>query len=193
MVRAPAHLAAVTLALLTVTAGCSAVTDVGGPPDAFETTGLDTLQTFEPTCGDARSSNTSAYSRPVPGGRKLSLNATVPVRSPATELTADFEELGEHRYRLDVQREGGTGVPDCYLEARYNATVNLTDAVAERYTILVTYDDVLVGVYYAGPDSAGSSRGLAPETRYAPWARNVSDANGGLAENASTRTVGLPH
>jgi hypothetical protein len=186
MVCSPAHFAAVSLAFLTVTAGCSAVTDVGGPPDAFETTGLDSFQTYEPTCGDARSSNASAYSRPAPGGRKLSLNTTVPVRSPATELTADFETLGEHRYRLAIQREGGIGVPDCYLEVRYNATMNLTDAVADRYTILVTYDDVLVGVHYADPDSAGSVRGLAPETRYAPWAKNVSDANGGLARNAST-------
>ena len=186
MVCPPAHLAAVILALLTVTAGCSAVTGAGGPSDAFETTELDTLRTFEPTCGDVRSSNTSGHSRPVPGGRKLSLNATVPIRSPATELAADFEELGEHRYRLGIQREGGTGVPDCYLEVRYNATVNLTDAVTDRYTLLVTYDDVLVGVYYADPNSAGSVRGLAPEARYAPWARNVSDANGGLAENTST-------
>ena len=176
------RLATLALVALLVTSGCSALTDLGSPPPEFESTGLHTFETVDPVCGDARSGNTSVVSRPVPGGRKLSVNTTIPVRSNATELDADFEEIGEHRYVLDVERTGGSGTPDCYLETRYNATVNVSDDVTDRYTLLVTYDGVLVSGYYADPDSSGSAGGLNPETRYAPWARNVSDADGGLGD-----------
>jgi hypothetical protein len=177
-------LAALALATLLLTSGCSAPTDLAGSTSdpAFDETELGSFQTFDTTCGDARTSNSSTVSRPVTGGRTLSVNTTIPVRSNATDLSADLERIGEHRYVLAVEREGGSGTPECYLETRYNATVNLTDDVTDRYTLLVTYDGVLVSGHYADPDSGGSARGLAPETRYAPWARNVSDADGGLGD-----------
>ncbi|MFC7228322.1 hypothetical protein N0B31_12980 [Salinirubellus salinus] len=180
MVPPKRRLAAVALVALLVTSGCSALTGLGPTDPAFGATELGSFQTFDTRCGDARTSNSSTVSRPVAGGRKLSVNTTVPVRSNATDLSADFERIGEHRYVLDVERRGGSGTPDCYLETRYNATVNLTDDVTDRYTLLVTYDGVLVSGHYADSDSSGATRGLAPETRYAPWARNVSDADGGF-------------
>ncbi len=146
---------------------------------------LDSFETVGTTCGDARSSNTTTSNVPVDGGRALSINTTVPVRSNATELDARLDEIGPHRYRLDIQRSGGSGVPDCYLETRYNATVNLSDEVTEDYTLLVTYDGVLVSGYYGDPGASGGAGGLAPETRYAPWARNVSDARGGLGDDGT--------
>lgn len=186
------RLGVAALALLTVTAGCSGLADLapGGTDPAFESTGLDSVRTFGPECGDPRSKNVSSYSRPVPGGRKLSINSTIPVRSNATRLEADLDEVGPHRYHLAIERttaadaegDGGTGAdaeadPDagCYLETRYNATVNLTDEVVDRYTLLVTYDGVLVSGYYADPDGSGASSGLAPASRHSPWVRNATD------------------
>jgi uncharacterized membrane protein YgcG len=164
------------LCLALLIAGCAgSVPGLGSTDPAFEESGLDTLQVTEPTCGTPRSSNSSSVSRPVPGGRKLSINTTIPVRSRHAELEASFEELGPHRFELAVERTNGSGVPDCYLETRYNATINLTDDVTERYTLLVTYDGVLVAAYFADPDGSGVSHGLVPESRYAPWARNVTD------------------
>jgi hypothetical protein len=175
------RVAALAFVALLLTSGCSALTGLGGPTSdpAFDETELGSFQTFETRCGDARTSNSSTVSQPVPGGRTLSVNTTIPVRSNTTDLSADLERIGEHRYVLAIERGGGSGTPECYLETRYNATMNITDDVADRYTLLVTYDGVLVSGHYADPDSAGSARGLAPETRYAPWARNVSDADGG--------------
>ena len=180
------RLVAVTLGLVLVlsTAGCAGtVPGLAEPDPAFERSGLDSLRTSGPTCGTPRSTNTSSYSRPVPGGRKLSINATIPVRSRGTELEASFEEIAPHRFRLDVERVGGSGTPDCSLETRYNATVNLTDAVTDRYTLLVTYDGVLAAVYYADEDGSGAGHGLAPAARYAPWTRNVTDGRDGAASS----------
>lgn len=175
-------LSAFAVVLLLLTAGCASLADLGRDPAAFEETGLASFETVETTCGDARSSNTSSYGRPVQGGRRLSINTTIPVRSRETTLDADLDRLAAHRYRLDIERVGGSGVPDCYLETRYNATLNLTDELTDGYTLLVTYDGVLVAGYFADQSSSGSVAGLAPETRYAPWARNVSEANGGLGD-----------
>ena len=192
MAPARHRLAALALVALLVTSGCSALTDLAGPTSepAFDETELGTFQTFDTECGDARTSNSSTVVRPGPGGQTLSINTTIPVRSNATDLSADLEEVGEHRYVLDVERRGGSGTPDCYLETRYNATVNVSDDVTDRYTLLVTYDGVLVSGYFADPNNAGSAGGLAPETRYAPWARNVSDADGGLGEAPGDEETG---
>lgn len=183
--RVPATLA---LCLALLTAGCAgSVPGLGSTSDpAFEESGLDSLRTTGPACGDP-ASNVSSYSRPVPGGRKLSVEADLPVRSPGTELEASFRELGPHRFELAVERTNGSGSPECYLETRYNATVNLTDAVADRYTLLVTYDGVLVAVYFADPEGSGAGHGLAPESRHAPWVRNVTDAgeSGGAGGSGS--------
>lgn len=163
------------LCLALLTAGCvGSVPGLGSTDPAFEESGLDSLQVTEPACGTPRSSNSSSVSRPVPGGRKLSINTTIPVRSRHAELDASFDELGPHRFELAIERTNGSGTPECYLETRYNATVNLTDDTTDRYTLLVTYDGVLVAAYFADPDGSGASHGLAPERRYAPWARNVT-------------------
>ena len=193
--RVPTTLA---LCLALLTAGCAgSVPGFGSASDpVFEEPGLDSLRTTEPTCGDP-SSNVSSYSRPVPGGRKLSVEADLPVRSRGTELEASFEELGPGRFELAVERTNGSGVPECYLETRYNATVNLTDAVTDRYTLVVTYDGVLVAVYFGDPDGSGAGHGLAPETRHAPWVRNVTDgrdgtdpAGGGAADGGGAGSGG---
>jgi hypothetical protein len=168
---------ALFLALLT--AGCAGSVPGLGSEPAFEESGVDSIRTTEPACGTPRSSNSSSVSRPVPGGRKLSINTTIPVRSLDTELEASLDELAPRRFVLEIERTGGTGVPECYLETRYNVTVNLTDDVADRYTLLVTYDDVLVAVYFADPHGSGAGHGLAPRTRYAPWVRNVTDGRDG--------------
>lgn len=168
------------LCLVLLTAGCAgSVPGFGSVDPAFEESGLDSLQATGPTCGTPRSSNVSSVSRPVPGGRKLSINTTIPVRSRHTELEASFDELGPHRFELALERTGGSGVPGCYLETRYNATVNVTDDAADRYTVLVTYDGVLVAAYFADPDGSGANHGLAPESRYAPWVRNATDERDG--------------
>jgi hypothetical protein len=176
----PRHVApAVALCLALVTAGCAvSVPGFGSTDPAFEESGLDSLRTTEPACGTPRSSNTSSVSRPVPGGRKLSINTTIPVRSRDTELEASFEELAPGRFELAIERTDGAGAPDCYLETRYNATVNLTDDVADRYTLLVTYDGVLVAAYFSDPGSSGVSHGLAAESRHSPWVRNVTGGTG---------------
>lgn len=169
---------------LLVTAGCSQLT-TGDAAMSMSTTDVRSFETVGTTCGDVRSTNTSSASSPAPGGRTLTIDTTIPVRSNATTLDARLDEIGTHRYRLDVSREGGSGVPDCYLETRFTVTVNLTDDATDRYTLLVTYDGVLVSAYVADPGGSGAVGGLAPETRYAPWARNVSDANGGLGGDGS--------
>jgi hypothetical protein len=170
------------LCLALVTAGCAvSVPGLGSTDPAFETSGLDSLRTTEPTCGTPRSSNTSSASRPVPGGRKLSINTTIPVRSRETEVEASFEELAPGRFELAIERTGGSGAPDCYLETRYNATVNLTDEVVDRYTLLVTYDGVLVAAYFSDPGGSGASHGLVPESRHSLWVRNVTGGAGGGA------------
>jgi len=169
-------LPALALCLALLTAGCAgSVPGLGSPDPAFEETGLDSLRATGPTCGTPRSSNVSSTSRPVPGGRKLSVETTIPVRSRGTELEASLEELAPNRFRLAIERTNGSGVPDCYLETRYDVTVNLTDDATDRYTLLVTYDGVLVGGYYADPGSSGASHGLVPESEYAPWVRNLTD------------------
>ncbi|MEF8842623.1 MAG: hypothetical protein V5A62_13520 [Haloarculaceae archaeon] len=166
----------IALCLALVTAGCSvSVPGIGSTDPAFDASGLDSLRTTEPACGTPRSSNTSSGSRPVPGGRKLSIDTTIPVRSRDTELEASFEELAPGRFELAIERTGGSGVPDCYLETGYNATVNLTDEVTDRYTLLVTYDGVLVAAYFSDPSGSGATHGLAPESRHSPWVRNVTD------------------
>jgi hypothetical protein len=160
-----------------VTAGCAgSVPGLGSTDPAFEESGLDSVRTTGPACGTPRSSNVSSVSHPVPGGRKLSINTTIPVRSLDTELEASFEELAPGRFELAIDRTGGSGVPECYLETGYNATVDLTDDAADRYTLLVTYDGVLVAGYYADPGSSGASHGLAPETQHSPWVRNLTDS-----------------
>jgi hypothetical protein len=177
------------LCLALLTAGCAgSVPGLGSPDPAFEEPGLDSLRTAEPACGTPRSSNVSSTSRPVPGGRKLSIETTVPVRSRETELEASFEELAPHRFRLAIERTNGSGVPDCYLETRYDVTVNLTEDVTDRYTLLVTYDGVLVAGYYADPGSSGASHGLVPESRYAPWVRNPTDTGRDGAGDAAGGT-----
>ncbi len=175
---------ALCLALLTT--GCAvSVPALGSTDPAFEESGLDSLRTTEPACGTPRSSNTSAVSRPVPGGRKLSINTTIPVRSRDTELGASFEELAPGRFELAIERTDGTGIPDCYLETGYNTTVNLTDEVTDRYTLLVTYDSVLVAAYFSDPGSSGASHGLVAESRHSPWVRNVTDGAGGAGDGAA--------
>jgi uncharacterized membrane protein YgcG len=114
--------------------------------------------------------------------RTLSINTTIPVRSRHAELDASFDELGPHRFELAVERTNASGVPDCYLETRYNATFDLTDDAIDRYSLLVTYDGVLVAAYFADPDGSGASHGLVPESRYAPQARNVT---GGVSAGGS--------
>ena len=182
-------LVTLALCLALLTAGCAgSVPGLGSASDpAFESSGLDSLRVTGPTCGTPRSSNSSSVSRPVPGGRKLSINTTIPVRSRHTELDASFEELGPHRFELAIERTNGSGTPECYLESRYNATVNLTDDVTDRYTLLVTYDGVLVAMYTADPGASGASHGLVAESRYAPWVRNVTDggARGGAASGGA--------
>lgn len=184
------HIRAIVVVALLLTAGCSSLADVGGGAPAFEETELASFETAEPICGDIRSDNSSSTSRPVAGGRAFSINTTIPVRSTETTLNARLDKLGPHRYRLAIEREGGSGVPTCYLETRYNATLNITDDETDRYTLLVTYDDILVASYAADPGRSGATGGLAPETRYAPWARNVSDANGGLGDGTDDTESG---
>lgn len=171
------------LCLALLIAGCAgSVPGLGSAPEpAFEESGVDSIRTTEPRCGTPRSSNVSSVSRPVPGGRKLSINTTVPVRSRDTELEASLEELGPHRFALAIERTDGSDVPDCYLEVGYNVTVNLTDDVTDRYTLVVTYDSVLVAAYFSDPDGAGAGHGLVPESRYAPWVRNVT-VDGGAGD-----------
>ena len=175
------------LCLALVTAGCAvSVPGFGSTDPAFEKPGLGSLRTTEPTCGTPRSSNVSSVSRPVPGGRKLSINTTIPVRSRETEVEASLEELAPGRFELAIERTGGSGVPDCYLETGYNVTLNLTDDVTDRYTLLVTYDGVLVAAYFSDPGSSGASHGLVPESRHSPWVRNATDdAGGGAAAGGS--------
>ena len=174
------------LCLAVLTAGCAvSVPGFGSTDPAFETSGLDSLRTTEPTCGTPRSSNVSSVSRPVPGGRTLSIDTTVPVRSPDTELEASVDELGPGRFELAIERTGGSGTPDCYLETGYNATVNLTDEVTDRYTLLVTYDGVLVAAYFSDPGRSGATHGLVPESRHSPWVRNVTDGRGSAGDEAS--------
>jgi hypothetical protein len=150
-------------------------TDTGG----INETELASLQTQEPRCGTHRSSNSSTYIRPADGGVKLSTNTTIPVAARDSELDATLDELGPHRYQLDLERTPGNRSTDCYLELRYNATINLTQR--ERYTIVVTHDDQFQALFYADPGQSGrygtSSDPRPPGLTDAEWetALNASD------------------
>ena len=124
----------------------------GGP--TIEESALASFETSAPRCSDARSDNSSTTSRPFGDGRRLVINDTIAVPGRDTAVEADFEQIGPHRYWLDVQRAPGDGAADCHLEVRYNATLNLTESA--RYTVVLTYDGNVEGGYWSDPGGSGA-------------------------------------
>lgn len=149
-----------------------------GGDGAIEKTELATLQTQEPRCGTHRSSNSSTYSRPADGGVRLSINETVPVAARDSRLEADFREVGENRYLLDLQRTAGNRSTDCYLEMRFNATINMTQR--DDYTLIVTVDRTYHELFYADPGHSGASG-----SNLDPRPPSMNDSEWAAALNAS--------
>lgn len=150
----------------------------GGGDGTIDETEIHSLQTQEPRCGSHRSSNRSSYSRPVDGGVRLSINETVPVAARDSELTADLDEVGENRYLLDLQRTPGNRSTDCYLEMRYNVTINVTQR--NDYTLIRTVDRTFHGLEYADPGHSGASGSTLD-----PRPPSMNDSEWAAALNAS--------
>lgn len=155
---------------------------VGAVPGAQSGTAIDqtelaSFETTAPACGAPRSSNATSGSRPVGGGTQLTLNRSIPVPSRDAELEASLAEVGPGRYVLDIDRrpDRAEAAPDCHLEVRYVATLNLTEST--RYTVLVTYDDELKQVYWSEPGSSGAYGRVSAPERYA----SANDSSGGSA------------
>lgn len=149
-----------------------------GDDSTIQETELAGLQTQDPRCGTHRSSNRSTASHPADGGYRLSINQTVPVAARDSELTADFRKVGEKRYLLDVQRTAGNRSTDCYLEMRFEATINMTQR--DDYTLIVTVDRQYHELLYADPGSSGASA-----SDHDPRPPSMNDSEWEAALNAS--------
>lgn len=183
---AGAALVALALAAVLLAAGAAVLSgtvpdvDTGGAADDAEPE-LAGLQTQDPRCGTHRSDNSSTYSRPVDGGYQIGINETLPVAARDSTLDADLREVGPNRYRLDLRRVAGERRTDCFLEMRFDATVNLTQG--DDYTLVVTVDRTYHSMLYADPGHSGatsSNRDLRPPAMNdSEWraALNASDAH----------------
>lgn len=174
-----AGLVVVSLAV-TATAVTGTLPGLGGDADEVAGAELASFETDAPRCGTHRSSNHSTSVRPDDGGYRLHINETLPVASRNSTLSADVETVGEGRYHLDVARTPGTRSTECYLEARFNATVELPRR--GDYTLVFTIDRQYQELLYGGPGSAGASASnrvaRPPSMNGSEWsaALNASDA-----------------
>lgn len=162
--------------LATAAVGATVLTDFGQDP-AFEETSIRSVETTDPYCSDPRTSNSSSRSRPVPGGRVLTINDTIAVDARDTTVSVRLDEFGPGRYVLAVDREPGTETADCHLEVRYNVSLNLTQP--RDYTLVVTHDDRLVGGYF-GDENSGGGFGVS----------GASAAGGSASGGASSSSAG---
>ncbi|MFB6171182.1 MAG: hypothetical protein ABEJ23_01520 [Haloarculaceae archaeon] len=170
-------LALIAGALVVVTGGAGLFSHDGR---GFEESGLARFQTLDPICAD-QTYNASTGSRPVPGGRRISINDTVPVAHRNATLDASFDQVGPHRYHLDVRRVSRGPAAGCDREVPFNATLNVTHP--SEYTIILTYDGHLAEVQWSEPNAAGVSRRVsapAPANR----TERESDGAGSGAANA---------
>ncbi|WP_424019184.1 hypothetical protein ACOZ4N_06845 [Halorientalis pallida] len=138
------------------------------------------VETSEAHCGTHLRQSGSEAQRTAGGTTYLSLNGTLPVAAVDSEVTATVDEIGEHRYRLDLRRSPGNRTEDCYLERRYNVTVALPDT--REFTVLVTHDGFLREMTYrtrwGGGGWSTSAVARPPSMNESAWARalNASEA-----------------
>jgi hypothetical protein len=171
------HIVGAALAVLVVGGlALGAVAVVGlGADGAIEETAVANFTVTTPECDDPRRHNVSTRSVPYEGDRRLVINNTVPVNHLDTTLEADLRTVGPERYLLNVQRVAGDDPADCYAEARYNATLNVSDP--ERYTVVIAYDGRVRHVTSSDPGSSGVYGNVLPPA--AEYRANRSDAVGG--------------
>lgn len=162
--------------LATAAVGATVLTDFGQDP-AFEETSIRSVDTTDPHCSDPRTSNSSSRSRPVPGGRVLTINDTIDVAAADSSVSVRLDEFGPGRYVLAFDREPGDEAADCHLEVRYNVSLNLSQP--RDYTLLVTHDDRLVGGYF-GDENSGGGFGVS----------GASAAGGSASGGASSGAAG---
>jgi len=150
--------------------------------DGFDETTLHSFETTDARCTDPNVHNSSSRSRPVPGGRLLSINDSIAVDGRDTTVSAEVYEFGPGRYVLAVSRDPGTESAGCHLDIRYNATLNLTRP--KDYTLVITHDDRLVGGHYGEKNGGGSfSKGRAVGPDASTDGR--TDANGTQTDSAA--------
>lgn len=152
--------ALVLLGVVLVTAGGATTGPLLGDRAGLEETAIHDLDTEPAECDDPTRHNASTTSVPYLGDRQLSVNNTVPVNHLDTTLAADLQEVGPHRYLLNVERVPGSERADCYAEARFNATLNISHP--ERYTLLVAYDGRVRHVVSSDPDRSGVHANVLP-------------------------------
>ncbi|MFC6861915.1 hypothetical protein ACFQGE_00405 [Halomicroarcula sp. GCM10025817] len=162
--------------LATAAVGAAVLTDFGQEA-AFEETSIRSVDMTDPYCSDPRTSNSSSRSRPVPGGRVLTINDTIAVDAPDSTVSVHLDGFGPGRYVLAFDREPGEETADCHLEVRYNVSLNLSQP--QDYTLLVTHDDRLVGGYY-GDENSGGGFGVS----------SASAAGGSASGGASSGSAG---
>lgn len=146
----------VGLALAAVLVGVSQFDGSGGGLQEAE---LADFETNGPYCGDPNGTSGSSLttSRSGPGATFV-VNSTIPVAGPDSEVDASVDTWGQRRHTLKLNREPATRDERCPYEVRFFATVDLP---SDDWTLLVTYEDVLVGGHY-GDESGGGSFGSSP-------------------------------
>lgn len=128
------------------------------------------FETTEPYCGDRSRQSGSSLTTPRAGpGETLVVNSTIPVAGPESGVDARVRSWGPKRFELEVTREPGDVAGDCDYEARFFATVSFP---VDDWTLLVTYDDVLVSGHWR-EGNGGGSFDKAPHPEPAP----VSEGN----------------
>jgi hypothetical protein len=104
------------------------------------------LETSAAGCGTHQHQSGSESQRTADGTTYLSLSGTIPVAAADSAVSARIDEIGEKRYRLNLQRSPGNRTADCYLEVRYNVTVAIPET--REFTLLVTHDGFLTEMTY---------------------------------------------
>jgi hypothetical protein len=134
------------LVLFLVLGFAVAVSDFSAGEGEGSVANVTNIETSDAACGTHQRQSGSEAQRTAGGTTYLSLNGTIPVAAADSEVTAQVDEIGENRYRLNLQRSPGNRTADCYLEVRYNVTVAIPRA--QEYTVLVTHDGFLKEMTY---------------------------------------------
>lgn len=144
----------------------------GDPDDAAAE--LTDFETTDPHCGDRWNSSGSSATTPRAGpGETLVVNSTIPVAGPESSVDAGVSDWGPERYELELTRDPGAVAGDCDYEVRFLATVSFP---VDDWTLLVTYDDVLVAGHWR-EGSGGGSFEKAPHPEPAPVSAGTATAS----------------
>lgn len=143
-----------------VVVGVAGFDSVGGDLDDGEAELAD-FEATEPYCGDrSRQSGSSLTTPRVGPGETLVVNSTIPLAGPESGVDGRVRSWGPERFELEVSREPGDVAGDCEYEARFFATVSFP---LDDWTLLVTYDGVLVSGHWREGNGGGSFSKTHPE------------------------------